>query len=224
LILFRSDRDRRSLFLRNSDGSGAATILSGTGFNGAPTDWSPDGRRMLYRSQDPAGRVDLWYLERSAENDSEWNPQPFLNTPAIEVYARLSPNGRYAAYVSDESGRNEVYVQPFPNGGPHTIASKQGGGAPVWSRDGEELFYVTPDNDLMAVPVTTDGEFKLGAPVRLFNRPNLFGTTTSTANYDIAPAGDRFIAVEPADLNAQSNASPQVGFVLNWPAKIASAR
>jgi hypothetical protein len=77
----------------------------------------------------------------------------------------------------------------------------------------------------MAAAVTTDGEFQLGAAVRLFNRPTLSGTTTSTANYDIAPDGRRFITVEPADLNAQSsNASPQVGIVINWPAKFAPAR
>jgi Tol biopolymer transport system component len=224
-IIFRSGRDRRSLFLRKSDGSGTAEVLAGTGFNVAPTDWSPDGRRVLFRTQNPEGRVDLWYLERSAENAAEWTPHAFLNTPAIEVYARLSPNGRYAAYVSDESGRREVYVQPFPGGGPRTVVSTQGGGAPVWRRDGKELFYVTPDNDLMAAAVTTDGEFQLGAAVRLFNRPTLSGTTTSTANYDIAPDGRRFITVEPADLNAQSsNASPQVGIVINWPAKFAPAR
>lgn len=224
-ILFRSGRDRHSFFLRKSNGSGTATTIAATGFNVAPTDWSPDGRRVLYRSQDPAGRVDLWYLERSAEDDAEWTPHAFLNTPAIEVYARLSPNGRYAAYVSDESGRREVYVQPFPGGGPRTVVSTQGGGAPVWRRDGKELFYVTPDNDLMAAAVTTDGEFKLGASARLFKRPGLSGTTTSTANYDIARDGGRFIAVEAADLSAQTtNASPQIGIVLNWPAKFAPAR
>jgi Tol biopolymer transport system component len=224
-IIFRSGKDRRNFFLRKSDGSGSAVTLAGTGFNVAPTDWSPDGRRVVYRAQDPAGRVDLWYLERSTPSDSEWTPRPFLATPAIEVYARLSPNGRYAAYVSDESGRREVYVQPFPAGGPRTIVSTQGGGAPVWSADGKELFYVTPDNELMAASVTTEGEFKLGAAARLFKRPNLSGTTTSTANYDIARDGRRFIAVEPADLNAQTaNASPQVGIVLNWPAKFAPAR
>jgi Tol biopolymer transport system component len=166
------------------------------------------------------GRVDLWYLDA----DDGWTPHAFLNTPAIEVYARLSPNGRYVAYVSDESGRREVYVQPFPGGGPRTVVSTQGGGAPVWRRDGKELYYVTPDNDLMAAAVTTDGEFQLGAAVRLFNRPTLSGTTTSTANYDTRD-GLRFIAVEAADLSTQTtNASPQVGIVLNLPAKFAPAR
>jgi hypothetical protein len=104
------------------------------------------------------------------------------------------------------------------------VVSTQGGGAPVWRRDGTELFYVTPDNDLMAAAVDTDGEFKLGAAVRLFTRPSLSGPTTSTANYDITRDGRRFIAVEAADLNTQTtNASPQIGIVLNWPAKFAPA-
>jgi Tol biopolymer transport system component len=224
-IIFRSGSDRSSMFLRSSDGSGTAVTLAATGFNVAPTDWSPDGRRVLYRSQEPAGRVDLWYLERSAENASEWTPHPYLNTPAIEVYARISPNGRYAAYVSDESGRREVYVQPFPGGGPRTVVSTQGGGAPVWSRDGKELFYVTPDNDLMAASVAMNGEFKLGTAVRLFNWPGLSGTTTSTANYDVSPDGRRFIAIEAADLNARAaNSSPQIDIIINWPAKFAQAR
>ena len=224
-IVFRSSADRRSIFLREADGSGTAAVVEATGFNVAPTDWTPDGRRVLYRSQDPAGRVDLWYLERASDTSTEWTPHPFLTTPAIEVYARISPNGRYAAYVSDESGRREVYVQPFPAGGARTIVSTQGGGAPVWSRDGKEIFYVTADDDLMAVQVTTDGEFKVGAAVRLFKRPNLSGTTTSTANYDVSPDGRRFITVEPADADAQrTNASPRVGIVLNWPAKFAPAR
>lgn len=223
-IIFRSGRDGSSLFLRKSDASGDTVALGTTGFNVAPTDWSSDGQRVLFRSQDPVGRVDIWYLERSAGNDAEWTPHPFLKTPAIEVYARLSPNGRYAAYVSDESGRREVYVEPFPDGGPRTIVWTQGGAAPTWGRDGKELFYVTPDNELMAAAVTTDGEFKLGAAARLFHRPNLAGTTTSTANFDIAADGKRFIAVEPADLNAQSsNAVPQVGIVVNWTSKFTLA-
>jgi Tol biopolymer transport system component len=104
-IIYRSSRDRGNLFLRKSDGSGAAEVLAATGFNVAPTVWSSDGRRVLYRPQAPAGRVVLWYLERSADNAAEWTPHVFLRTPSIEIYARLSPNGRYAAYVSDESGR-----------------------------------------------------------------------------------------------------------------------
>lgn len=94
----------------------------------------------------------------------------FLATPSQERNARLAPNGRYVAYVSDESGRPEVYVQPFPDGGQRITVSTEGGQAPVWSRDGSELFYVDPAETLVAVDVSTAGEFTINEVVRLFHK------------------------------------------------------
>lgn len=219
-VIFRSDRDRRNLYLRTADGSGSAETISASGSNVYPTDWSTDGRFVVFRAQAPETRVDLWYLERSLNASRVWEPHLFLGTPLVEVYARLSPDGRYAAYISEESGRREVYVQPFPAGGPKTTVSREGGGAPVWSRNGKELFYVTDDNVLTVVSVSTRGEFSISAPTRLFRYPDLAGPTTGMANYDISLNGRRFLVVEPVD--ATLTPDQPIHMIINWPARFSA--
>ncbi len=111
----------------------------------------------------------LWYLERK-EDGSGWEPHSFLQTPFDEQGARFSPDGHYVAYVSNESGQNEVYVRPFPEGGRKVTVSSNGGRQPRWSRDGKELFYVEGQT-LLAVSVSSDSSFAVGSATPLFELP-----------------------------------------------------
>jgi eukaryotic-like serine/threonine-protein kinase len=214
-------RDNAQLVLRSADGSGAVIELPAEGQNLLLTDWSSDGRFLLYARQDPVSRLDLWSLERTGSGEGDWQARPFLATPSREYLARLAPNGRYVAYVSDESGRAEVYVQPFPDGGQRTTVSIAGGLAPVWSRYGKELFYVTPDDELVAVQVSTDGEFAVKGSTTLFRRTSM--RNVGWAGYDVSLDGQRFLATEPAD-GEDAAANSSIRFVQNWRAKFLPAK
>ena len=125
--------------------------------------------------------------------------EPLAETQANERAPRFSPDGRWVAFLSDESGRDEVYVQPYPGPGPRTLVSTEGGVEPVWSRDGTELFYRQPDlPGLMGVQVTTEAEFRAEPPQALFGgRFNFFPPIVGAANYDVSPDGQRFLMVTP---------------------------
>ena len=131
---------KENLFWRPSDGSGTAERLAASESQQAPGAWTPDSKTLLFMQGDPVTRrYDIWTL--SLEGDRR--PHPFLQTPFNEQYPDLSPDGRWLAYVSNQSGRVEVYVQPYPGPGARQQISVDGGTAPAWSRDGRELFYMT---------------------------------------------------------------------------------
>ena len=109
---------------------------------------------------------DIWYLERKGEG-GDWEPHPYLQTPYAEGLAKLSPDGPFVVYQSNESGRDEIYVRPFPEGGGRTAVSTNGGTQPRWSTDGKEIFYVE-GSTLMAVQVSTRPDFSVGSVTRLF--------------------------------------------------------
>ena len=162
-VAFSSNRQgNNDIFVRSADGSGEAKALVATRWHEFVSDWSSDGRYILYHRNDPKTGHDLWYLQRKDDN-SGYEPVPFLQTPFRELAANLSPDGQFVAYVSDESGRYEVYVQRFPRGGGKRLVSSNGGGQPRWRRDGKELFYVAHQR-LLAVDVTTMPNFSMGSP------------------------------------------------------------
>lgn len=128
-----------------------------------PTDWSPNGH-ILFQEIDPTTRHDLWTLDAASRV-----PEPFLRTQFQERGARFSPgDGRFIAYVSDESGRAEIYVRPFPEKAPKIQVSFNGGRWPRWSPDGSELFFVAPDNSVQVVPVQKAKTLTFGETRRLF--------------------------------------------------------
>ena len=127
--------------------------------------WSPDGRFLVYTAFDPKRRTDLWLLPMAGDR----TPVPLVASNFSESQAQISPDGRWLAYASDESGRFEVYVQRFPEAGDKRRVSTDGGGDPRWSRDGRELFYIAADRHLMSVAVTTNGRLAPGGPQRLFD-------------------------------------------------------
>ena len=202
------------IFLRQADGSGEAKVLLATPRNEYVTDWSRDGKYLLYWLDDPETGGNLWYLKRN-EDGSAWEPHPFLQTPFNERAAKFSPDGRHVAYVSDESGEWEVYARPFPQGGRQSTVSSNGGAGPRWSRDGKELFYVE-GSTLMAVSVSSGSTFSAGSARRLFERPPLsVGGFTSTPTYDVSADGRQFVLRERVDLGEEAP-KPSIRVVQNW--------
>jgi Tol biopolymer transport system component len=137
----------------------------------------------------------------------------FLGTPFNEGAAQFSPDGRWLAYVSNESGRYEIYVQPYPGPGGKLQISTDGGGEPMWNPNGRELFYRSGDK-MMAVDITTQPSFSAGKPKVLFAgqyqpSPN----PVPNVNYDVSPDGQRFLMLKPG---GQDQAATQINVVLNW--------
>jgi Tol biopolymer transport system component len=143
------------------------------------------------------------------ENDRK--PYPYLQTEFNEGWAKLSPDGRWVAYMSDETRQSEVYVQSFPAPGGKWKVSVNGGSRPVWSRDGKEIFYIAADRKLMAAPVVRGTKFQTGAPTPLFDT-----RMTSARLYDVSPDGRRFLLVSPIE----EGAAPPMTVVVNWNAGI----
>jgi Tol biopolymer transport system component len=185
---------------------GSLPTLSGAGAQ-FPESWASDGT-LAFTERKAGGERDIWTLAPGG------TPAPFLLTPFDERFPRFSHDGRWLAYVSDEAGRDEVYVQPFPGPGGKWLISREGGTDPVWSRTGRELFY-RAGNQIMAVPVTTAGDFSAGAPRRLFQVPSHNGE--SHAPYDVSPDGTWF-AIAAGD----GRVPGELHIVLNWFGELAS--
>ena len=169
------------LYTMRADGTGEAVVnVSKPGNEFQPT-WSADGETLLFQHQG-----DIWALAGSGE------PSPVIDSPAIETRHRLSPDGRYLAYTSDESGERDVYVVSFPETAQRWTISTAGGDQPVWSRDGRELFYRV-DDKMMVVDVTTAPEFSASTPRELFRGSFYWGFNIQ---YDVSPEGDRFVMIE----------------------------
>ena len=190
-----------------ADGSGAEERLTTGEGNDAPGSWSPNGEVLLYVS----GGVGLDIL---ALKLPERETQPFVQTPFFEGIPQFSPDGRWVAYPSDESesGRQEIYVRPYPGPGAKWQISTEGGTEPVWNPNGRELFYRS-GNTMMAVDVATKPVFAAGRPRPLFTGDYVVRGTTYP-NYDVSRDGRRFLMVQRS---AQEHTTPtQIVAVLNW--------
>ena len=172
------------IFSRPSDGTGEPVLLVGTELNEVPYDWSADGKYLFYTVADPENGLDLCYLKRK-EDGSGFEPFPFLQMPFNEGTPKISPDGRFMAYCSDEWGQFEIHVQPFPEGRGNWPVSTNGGCQPRWSRDGKDLFYVAGDT-LLAVAVTTTPSFSFSVPTPLFRNPNLVAANCNQILYDVS--------------------------------------
>jgi eukaryotic-like serine/threonine-protein kinase len=196
------------LYQKASSGAGAEEALLADNLDKYPLDWSPDGRFILLRVNAPRTGNDLWVLPLFGDRKAF----PFLQTPFNEGTGRFSPDGRWIVYGSNESGRNEVYVAPFPGAGGKWQVSAAGGSGPRWGRDGKEIFYLGLDNKLMAATVNGAGSaFEVGA------MRGLFGTraiTNQRSMYDPSPDSQRFLVNTLAD----EDAAAPITLVVNWPA------
>jgi hypothetical protein len=192
------------LFSDRVDGTGSATLLLDSAQSSSPLDWSPDGRKLLYWQIGAFTGQDVWVY--SADDRTV---TPFLQSPSNEWSATFSPDGRWVAYASDESGRAEVYVRPFPGPGTRSQVSIDGGTAPVWSRDGHELFFAKGDT-LFTVAVSLGGTFTSSTARRLFSGPYSFDEMT--VSYDVTPDGQHFLVPR----SRVDSAPRQLELVLNW--------
>ncbi len=205
------------LYQKNSNGAGKEEVLiPPTNDFKVSNDWSRDGRFLLYTVQDPKTNTDLWVAPLTANGQLAGPPAPFANTEFSEQQGQFSPDSRWIAYVSDESGRPEVHVQAFPlpaGGGSKTLISRDGGTQPRWRRDGKELFYVSLDGKLMAVDVSSGQTFKASAPKALF-QASIYGddSARSLFRWDTNADGNRFLVD-----TVESSPEP-LTMVLNWTA------
>jgi Tol biopolymer transport system component len=216
-LVFRSNRTGRfNLFRRMVDGSRNEELLYSDNSLKDPTGLSPDGTSLAYWVfGDPKMGDDIWILPRPLEAPGASEPYPFMRTEFNEQVPVFAPDGHWIAYRSNESGRYEVYVAPFPPTGGKRQVSISGAGSslPRWRSDGKELFYVAADNSLMAAAVEPKGGAfevkKVGA---------LFGPVVGS--YDVSADGQRFLTLVPIGNEADS----PLTIVQNWPAALKNGR
>ena len=211
-LVFRSNRNGvYDLFEKPAAGAGDEQRLFASPDDKIPSDWSADGRVLLFVNF-VKNVPDLWALP--IESQGVGTPFPVVRTRFSEDQGQFSPDGRWIAYRTNESGQDEIYVQAFPGPGGKARVSTEGGSQPRWRRDGKELFFVAPDNRLMAVPVAlpSNGQApNVSAPVALFST-GLASRGAPKHQYAVAPDGQRFLMVVSAD---ETIASP-ITIVQNW--------
>ena len=192
-VLFADDRKGAfDLYEMKVSEPGKDVLVLATPLWKYPESWSPDGRFVLYTEVDPASRANLWVLPRTGDA----KPFSFLATAAAESVASFSPDGRFVAYTSDESGREEIYIQPFPATAVKWKVSSSGGFDAAWRGDGREVFYVAPDAQLMAVAVAQSASgLSFGVPRPLFRNPSRRASNFGP-NYAVSRDGQRFLVLE----------------------------
>jgi len=206
-IVFNSARDSlgMDIYRKRSNGVGGLEMLVQSDRDKYPNSISRDGRYLVYWEEMADGNVDI----RGIDLQGDRKPFDLVATPAGERHGMVSPDGRWLLYVSNESGRSEVYVQGFPEPQGKWQVSTNGGDFPAWRGDGRELYYIARDQRLMAVPVTAGEGFEAGVPVPLFTLPEI---GPARNRYCVSADGQRFLAHVPVGLDAVT----PFQFVLNW--------
>jgi eukaryotic-like serine/threonine-protein kinase len=188
------------IYRKPANGAGVEELLTPGSSLMIPKSWSRDGRFLLYAQLNPGTAADLLAIPMEGER----KPFVVVQTPANEDQGQFSPDGRWVAYTSNESGPSEIYVVPFPPspGGGRWLVSKGGGVMPRWRRDGKELFYIAPDSQMMAADVTTKPVFQSGNPHPLF-QTDMADTRIRTGpiSWDVAPDG-RFLIISETSTDA----------------------
>ncbi len=203
-IVFRSDRaGPPDIHEKALEGTGTEEVVFASAGVQHPLDVSPDNQRLIYLEEDRITRSDLWMLPLTGDR----KPAALLRTPFEERDAVFSPDGRWIAFESDESGAPEVYVTPIDAVGSRRRVSVAGGQTPRWRRDGKELFYMAPNGGVMSVMVT------LGSPLQVAPARQLFVVAARTVNdmFDVSPDGQRFLVNTTADRD-----TAPITVVLNW--------
>jgi len=205
-VAYASGMDQESLGIlwKPADGAGEAERLTDSSSNQWPRSWSPDGKVLVFTTWDEKTYGDIWFLRLEGDR----KPEVFLQTPSSELAAQFSPDGRWLAYRSNESGKFEIFVRPFPGGDRKWQISNGGGWNARWSADGKELFYLQ-DKTMMAVAVSAEGaSFSADKPRKLFEAPSLW-------SFDVAPDGQRFVMVKSAEEEKDADRT-HLTFVFNW--------
>jgi Tol biopolymer transport system component len=203
-ILFASNRTGKyGLYQKPVTGAGKEEFLYESSGVTLPTDWSQDGRLAIFYNTATKTGNDIWVLPLTGDR----KPRPFLETEFSELQGRMSPDGRWLAYESNETGVPNVFVQTFPGAEGKWQVSAEGGTRPVWSRDGKELFYVSGANKIMAVEVKSDGKFEYGVPKVLFGVH-----MPPTGLFDVTRDGKRFLVLN----GAEPEANTPMTLVIHW--------
>jgi Tol biopolymer transport system component len=212
-IVFNSNRKGHyDLYRKNADLTGAEELLYADDMTKIPSSWSPDGRFLLYTANSPKTGLDIWVLPMTSQPGTAPKPYPWLQTEFMEANAVFSPDGKWVAYSSNESGDTQVYVAPFPGPGGKRQVSTAGGGYPHWRADGKEIFYNRADNRLMAASVRETGAaLEIGEAHTLFSFP----PTGVGISYDVSADGQRFLALLPPEVLTNS-ANEVINVVHNW--------
>lgn len=207
LAYFSCCEGKSTLYIKDVGDAGKGQTPLEPGFQ-VPADWSRDGRFILFTQNPSETKRDLWVLPM----DGDRKPFPFLQTPFSETRARFSPDGRWVAFASNETGRDEVYVTRFDRPGEEKWRiSTDGGRNPCWRRDGKELFFLAADKKLMAVAVKAGDTFESGAPAPIFRNDSIMNDV-----FDVTADGQRFIVSSSA---AQTQTMPFT-VVVNWTADL----
>ncbi len=210
------------LYRRASNGATKEEVLFHSEIAMSPLDWSPDGHTLLYGVRPKDTGFDIWELpDADGPVGAERKAVPYLATPFNELQAKFSPDGKWVAYASNESGAVEIYVRPFPaSSGGKWLVSNGGGAEPSWRTDGKELFYIAPSGALMAADVKAGGSsFEVGAPKALFHTQILGGLGSGPASawrYAVSKDGQKFLI----NSAVEQSASVPVTVVTNWTAAI----
>jgi Tol biopolymer transport system component len=206
-LVYAAQRRAVDLMVKDVAGTREAEVLLESTEDKYPSDWSRDGKHLLFVSLGQDTSFDLWALPMAGER----KPFPVARTRFAEYFGTFSPDARYVTYPSDESGRGEVYVQEFPEARNKWQVSTNGGTEPFWSGSGREIFYLAPGERVMAVPVKTAATtFEAGAPRLLFQ--TRFANAIARAHFRPTPDGQRFLVLAPP---RQETVLPTT-VVLNW--------
>jgi Tol biopolymer transport system component len=217
-LAYESEVDGKDgVFRKRADGTGEAEPLLAPGklTFPAPNSWSPDGKTLIVQSAGEGGRTDLWLLPTGGNAE----PEPFLKSSYQESFGHFSPDGRWVAYESDETGRLEVFVTSFPPGGGKWQISDGGGAQPIWSRDGRELFFRTDDGVMSVRAAAEGGTFRASKPEPVFRGAFLGGLRGVTLpgfnfpDYDVSGDGKRFVMFTGG---AAKRPATQAKVVLGW--------
>jgi Tol biopolymer transport system component len=205
------------IFWTRSNGSGKPQLLTQSKNAQYPWSFSPDGKRLAFAELDSKTSYDLWTvpLESDSAGLRAGKPEVFLQTPASERHSSFSPDGRWMAYSSDESGSYQVYVRAFPDKGGKWQISNSGGVYPVWSRNGHELFFRTEDNQIMVASYTVKGDSFVADKPRAWSEKKI-ANIGLLANYDLAPDGKRVVALMPVETGEDQKAQSHVIFLENF--------
>jgi serine/threonine-protein kinase len=209
-VMYRSPTGLR---IQGTSGPGGdAQVIPGTTDLDYPGAVAPDGDTLVFLRSTEESSFNI--LSLSVRNPAKTST--ILQTPAYEGGARLSPDGRWISYASNESGRNEIYLRPFPGPGERVQVSTDGGTQAIWNPNGKEIFY-RMDDKMMAVDVTTSPTLKLSAPKLLFEARYAYGAGLTIPNFDVSRDGQRFVMVKP------ESGAGRLNVVLNWFASRAQA-
>jgi eukaryotic-like serine/threonine-protein kinase len=220
-ILFFSNRAAGvpNFYTLNVNGTGPAEELFSSDSRKVLTQWSRDARFIVYSETNLKTREDLWVLP--FDNGKAGKPISFLHSESNEAYGQLSPDNRWMAYMSDESGRREVYVRAFPSAEEPKRISINGGDQPRWRGDGKELYFIGADSKMMAAPIKIGSGPKLslepGPPQALFAAPPLFHYWTNAYEYDVTADGKRFVL--NADV-ANATSTHDLNVIVDWVAAL----